>query len=134
MRQWLKELFRSARERVFRWLVPPYRTAIVQEYLPKSLNGKTLYIVEDDGFEEQAAMLCPCGCGRVLHMNLLRDERPCWLVTKHRDGTVTLHPSVWRQKDCGSHFWFRRGRVQWCPDLGMVSNSPRIQAEEDHPV
>ncbi|TKW76928.1 MAG: hypothetical protein DI543_18380, partial [Bradyrhizobium icense] len=58
----------------------------------------------------------PCGCGSVLHMNLLPDERPCWEVTQHGDGTASLHPSVWRQKDCKSHFWFRRGRVQWCSD------------------
>ncbi|MER9417949.1 DUF6527 family protein [Mesorhizobium sp. M0306] len=59
-------------------------------------------------------MLCPCGCRRVLHMNLLADERPCWRLTRHDDGTTTLHPSVWRKTDCGSHFWFRRGRVEWC--------------------
>ncbi|WP_246471270.1 DUF6527 family protein [Aminobacter carboxidus] len=58
-------------------------------------------------------MLCPCGCRRVLHMNLLADERPCWRLTRHDDGTTTLHPSVWRKTDCGSHFWFRRGRVEW---------------------
>ena len=118
MMQWFKKLFQSTRERLHRWLVPPYSTAIVHEHLPESLKNKTLYIVEDDGFEEQAALLCPCGCGRVLQMNLLPDERPCWRVTKHPDGTATLHPSVWRQKDCGSHFWFRRGRVLWCRDLG----------------
>ena len=78
------------------------------------LRERTLYVVQEDGFVEQAAMLCPCGCGRVLHMNLIPDERPCWNLTRHADGTATLHPSVWRKKDCGSHFWFQRGRVQWC--------------------
>jgi hypothetical protein len=48
-----------------------------------------------------------------LHMNLLTDERPCWQVTRHQDGTATLHPSVWRQKGCYSHFWLRRGRIHW---------------------
>jgi hypothetical protein len=76
MKQWFKRLFESARERLYRWFVPPYRTAIVHEHLPESLDKKTLYIVEEDGFEEQAAMICPCGCGLVLHMNLLPDERP----------------------------------------------------------
>ena len=98
----------------------PYRTTTVEEQLPRRLKVRTLYIVEEDGYEEQAAMLCPCGCGRVLHMNLLTDERPCWRVTRHRDGTATLHPSVWRKKDCGSHFWFRKGRVQWCPDADAI--------------
>ncbi|MGE3467038.1 MAG: DUF6527 family protein [Pyrinomonadaceae bacterium] len=58
-------------------------------------------------------MICPCGCGRTLHMNLLPDERPFWTARQHDDGSTTLHPSVWRQKDCQSHFWLRQGRVHW---------------------
>lgn len=96
-------------------------TVVVTGHLPRNLAKNKLYIVEEDGFEEQAAMLCPCGCGRVLHMNLLTDERPCWKLTRHADGTSTLHPSVWRQKDCRSHFWFRKGRVIWC--LSDTANS-----------
>jgi hypothetical protein len=111
---WIGRTLRGAWDRVFRWLIPPYRTVVVEETLPSLLKRRTLYVVQEDGFEEQAAMICPCGCRRVLHMNLLADERPCWRLTRHEDGTATLHPSVWRQKDCRSHFWFRRGRVKWC--------------------
>lgn len=93
----------------------PYRTLIVEERLPPRLRNRILYIVEEDGYEEQAAMMCPCGCRRVLHMNLLADERPCWRVTRHDDGTASLHPSVWRKKECKSHFWLRKGHIQWCP-------------------
>lgn len=96
--------------------VRPYRTLVVQEALPLRLRKRALYIVEEDGYQEQAAMMCPCRCGRVLHMNLLTDERPCWRVTRHDDGTASLHPSVWRKKECESHFWLRKGRIQWCPD------------------
>ncbi len=34
-------------------------------------------------------------------------------IIKHPNRTASLHPSVWRKKDCGSHFWFRKGRVHW---------------------
>jgi hypothetical protein len=95
-------------------LIPPYATRVVEDTLPKKLKRRTLYIVQEDGFQEQAAMVCPCGCRSVLHMNLLPDERPCWRVTRHSDGTASLQPSVSRQKDCMSHFWFRHGRVEWC--------------------
>lgn len=112
---------------VWRWLVrlfvgdygqksAPYRTVMVDEALPSILVADTIYVVAEDGFLEQAAMLCPCGCERILHMNLLPDERPCWKITQHTDGTATLHPSVWRKKDCGSHFWFQRGQIVWCND------------------
>jgi hypothetical protein len=109
---------RAACRSICDWIVPPHRTETVEDRLPQQLRRRTLYILQEDGIQEQAAMLCPCGCKRVLHMNLLRDERLCWQLTRHADGTATLHPSVWRKKDCRSHFWFRRGRVQWC-DRGM---------------
>ncbi|CCD94894.1 hypothetical protein BRAO375_3780009 [Bradyrhizobium sp. ORS 375] len=40
---------------------------LVEANLPERLKSRYLYIGEEDGFEEQAAMLCPCGCWRVLH-------------------------------------------------------------------
>lgn len=92
---------------------PVHRTELVGE-LPQELEFHVLYIVEDDGFLEQAAMICPCGCANTLHMNLLPDERPCWRVEQHPDRTVSLFPSVWRQVGCRSHFWFRKSRIYWC--------------------
>ncbi len=101
-----------------RWLhgifVRPYKTEIVQEYLPDALKKKILYVVEEDGYTEQAAMVCPCGCGKVLHLNLIPDDSPYWVVKIHHNGTASLTPSVWRQIGCKSHFWFKRGRVKWC--------------------
>ena len=99
---------------IWGWYDPPYKTLVADGEPPKSLKARSIYIVQEDGFEEQAVMLCPCRCGKVLQMNLLPDERPCWQATCHPDGTASLFPSVWRKKDCGSHFWFRRGRVVWC--------------------
>jgi hypothetical protein len=120
MMKWLADAAYWLRNRagaVRRWAVdrftPPYRTLVVENNLPPKLRKRTLYIVQEDGFEEQAAMLCPCGSNHILHMNLLPDERPLWRVTRHRDGSATLNPSVWRKKDCKSHFWFRNGRVIW---------------------
>jgi hypothetical protein len=110
----LHEAMRAAYLRIKNWFTRPYATRIVEDQLPKRLKRKTLYIVQDGSFEEQAAMICPCGCRAVLQMNLLTDERPCWRVTRHDDGTATLHPSVWRQKECLSHFWYRKGRIEWC--------------------
>lgn len=107
-------LDRFVRNFFAKWFDRPYRTILVEERLPTKLKRRVLYVVKEDGFEEQAAMLCPCGCQRILHMNLIPDERPCWHITQHEDGTATLYPSVWRKKDCGSHFWFRKGRIKWC--------------------
>lgn len=89
-----------------------YKLVVLSD-LPNRLKNDVLYVVEEDGFQEQAAMICPCGCGQVLHMNLLDDERPCWEVTVNADLTPSLHPSVWRQVGCKSHFWFKNGKVQF---------------------
>ncbi len=92
----------------------PYKTIRVNESLPNRLEKNVLYIVIEDDYSEQAAMICPCGCDSILHMNLLLDERPCWRVIMHEDKTASLHPSVWRKTGCKSHFWFKRGKIEWC--------------------
>ena len=117
----LRRVFRRVCEWAERQFFPPYRTIEVQDSLPAELVRRTVYIVREDGFDEQVALLCPCGCGRVLQMNLLPDERPCWRVMRNADGTVTLDPSVWRKKDCGSHFWLRAGRIRWCRERNSTA-------------
>lgn len=81
--------------------------------LPKPLKSRTLYVIKDDGLPWSAAMICPCGCGTKLEMNLLTDERPCWKYSAGKDGRASLHPSVWRKIGCKSHFWLRKGRIVW---------------------
>jgi hypothetical protein len=124
--RWARQSTGQLYERLHRWLVPPYATRIVEDYLPKQLQKRTLYIVQEDGLFEQAAMLCPCGCKRILHMNLLPDEHPCWRVAQHKDGTATLAPSVWRKTDCQSHFWFTRGRIRWFKSRGHKSGQHNV--------
>ena len=119
---WFRRIFNRSNDWFLDRLERPYRTMIVEEDLPVKMTRRTLYIVEEDGYAEQAAMRCPCGRSHILHLNLLPDDRPLWKVTHHSDETVSLHPSVWRKKDCRSHFWFRKGRVHWVPN-GKRSSS-----------
>jgi len=92
----------------------PYETVSVQSDLPELIESNKLYIVQEDGENWHASMICPCGCGVVLHMNLLPDDDPCWTIEQHWTGLSSLRPSVWRQKTCRSHFWFIKGRIRWC--------------------
>jgi hypothetical protein len=93
-----------------------FRTEYVDEDAPARPLARTLYVVTEDGAPWSAAMLCPCGCGETLHMNLLPDERPVWKLSVDGAGFGTLHPSVHRLKWCRAHFWFRAGKVHWCGD------------------
>jgi hypothetical protein len=95
-----------------------FRVAFVVERvdeLPSRLKRDRVYVVGEKGHTWYAAVVCPCGCGVALEMNLTPPTRPCWTLLEHGDGTVTLSPSVWRQNGCGSHFLLQRGQVKWVP-------------------
>ncbi len=108
---------RRAWRKFRRWLFgqPKLKSVFVEE-LPDELTDDVLFVVGENEHWWFAAMRCPCDCGATLHMNLLPDARPRWKLNLHDDRTVTLHPSVWRTKDCRSHFFIRKGRVESCDD------------------
>lgn len=93
--------------------VPVYQAQRVED-LPDTFQPLTVYLAGEEGHLWAAALLCPCGCGERIELNLLPQARPCWTVERQPEGTVTLMPSVWRQKGCKSHFYLRRGRIDWC--------------------
>lgn len=96
----------------------PHHTIYVEE-LPDSLKRNCVYLVGENDFFWFVAMTCPCECGEVLYMNLLEERRPRWSFTANADGTITLIPSISRQKGCRSHFFFRRGVVEWCGGVAV---------------
>ena len=103
--QWLRSLFRrSARQ---------WKTVRVDDVPEKALVN-VIYLVGEGKFLWFAVFLCPCGCAELIQLNLLADASPQWQVIQNGDGTITLAPSVWRTKGCGSHFFVRRGRIVWC--------------------
>jgi hypothetical protein len=107
--RWLWETLRAwfgrRRER-------PLKTQLVEE-LPDRLDRHTVYVAGENGHLWFVAMICPCGCGEILHMSLLPDARPRWSLTQQKDGTVSLAPSIWRQVGCRSHFFLVGGHVRW---------------------
>jgi hypothetical protein len=113
----LKKIFQKARNTVRKALQPwihrdRLRSVAVDE-LPDSLAQRRLYLI-GSGIPWSAALICPCGCGQVIHLSLLPDDSPSWAVSFDRDGLPTLSPSVWRTKGCRSHFFLRHGRIAWC--------------------
>lgn len=84
------------------------------EDFPDALNRSTLYLATGGKNLRAAALICPCGCGDIIELNLLAVVRPRWEVIEHPKGLVSLTPSVKRLKGCRSHFWIRRGQVHWC--------------------
>ncbi len=90
-----------------------YVFKIAENHLPEKLEPKILYILKEDGVPWEAVMICPCGCGAKLELNLLPDERPLWGYKINRKGLPTLYPSVNRKIGCRSHFFLRQGKIIW---------------------
>lgn len=110
--KWLREIFRRLWRRLFRKPIP-LKTERIEE-LPDELDPGSVYLVGEGEHLWYAAIVCPCRCRATLYMNLMPHSRPRWEAIEHGDGTITLEPSVWRNKECGSHFFLRRGLVVWC--------------------
>lgn len=91
----------------------PFQTVYVDE-LPDDLKNGEIYLIGENGFLWSAALSCPCGCRSVIQLNLLPEAKPCWRVETHADDTITLKPSVWSKKGCGSHYFIRNGLINWC--------------------
>jgi hypothetical protein len=100
---------------VVRWLRNPgqrvYRVQLVTDD-PETPQPSVLYAVGENGHLWHATLLCPCGCGASLSLNLMPDDVPCWEL-RVRHGRPTLHPSIRRQVGCKSHFFLRDGTIKW---------------------
>lgn len=80
---------------------------------PDQFENSVLYLIGENEYLWHAALLCPCGCGEIIRLNLLPDDYPSWKVQISRRG-VSIEPSIWRTTGCRSHFFLRFGRIQWC--------------------
>ena len=107
--------------RIWRWLVDllgPHGGLATEavEDLPDVIEPGRVYLVGDSSVPWSAALLCPCGCDSAIQLSLVKNDRPRWRVKRHFNGTVTLHPSIWRSNGCRSHFFLQRGRIVWARD------------------
>jgi Family of unknown function (DUF6527) len=115
----LLHLFQSLRVRLS-WRQDRLFRSVFVDDIPDSLAEHTLYLIGSPQTPWLAALRCPCGCEAPVLLNLLPEERPCWSVRRTLKGIVSLHPSIWRQVGCQSHFFLRDGRIQWCVDNQIV--------------
>jgi hypothetical protein len=106
---WLKALWT--------WIIGtrsrPYRLITVHGSFPRGLDSKRVYVLLEDSEPWEARMICPCGCGEELDLNLLPDDHPTWSVRSDEGGHVTVRPSICRHVGCRSHFLLRKGIVEW---------------------
>ena len=102
--------------RFLRLGTPPFEVEAVDS-APERLRTDTVYLITDDGVPWSVAMRCPCGCGETLFLSLLEGS-PRWRIEQHRNGTVSVSPSIWRTTGCQSHFFLKKGVIAWCGPHG----------------
>lgn len=83
------------------------------EESPDEIERGFVYLVGAREAPWCAVMVCPCGCGAQIDLSLIKRDRPHWRAKVHWNTTVSLHPSIWRVRGCKSHFFVRRGRINW---------------------
>lgn len=91
---------------------------------PHELRKGEVVVVGLKDQPKWATFLCPCGCGVPLLLSLNPRRRPRWSVAADWLGRPTVDPSIRRTDGCHSHFWMRRGYVDWCRDSGAASRRP----------
>ncbi len=94
---------------------PRRRLKIIEgDSLPAQLPRRDLVLARENSEDWCVGMRCPCGCGHIIELLVVREAKPRWEVKVNTNGLPSLSPSVWLQKGCRSHFWIRDGQVFWC--------------------
>ena len=74
---------------------------------------------------EMAALACACGCGHRVMLNLLDQHQ---LVIER--GLPTVNPSILvSDAPCLSHFFIRKGRVEWAKQLSRNTVDKVMQSQ-----
>ncbi|MGE0278502.1 MAG: DUF6527 family protein [Alphaproteobacteria bacterium] len=101
--------------RIVAVLIPRRSLVIVEgDMLPDKLPLWNLVMARDGNEDWSVGLRCPCGCGQRLEMMLLKEVKPRWEISVDQKGYPSLHPSVWLQEGCRSHFWLKAGKIVWC--------------------
>jgi hypothetical protein len=94
--------------------LPVRRLVIVEgEGLPVEMPSRDLILLRDHVEDWSVGFRCPCGCGEVVELMLLKIAKPRWTLAIDQKGRPSLRPSILRTKGCRSHFWIRAGRAEW---------------------
>jgi hypothetical protein len=110
-------------QRLRQWLSPRPKPDLRAEIVAtnpgrEAIAPGRLLVVGGRGYQKWAYLRCPCGCGEVIMLSLNQKRRPRWRVMIDAQGLPTVEPSVRQTAGCYSHFWIRRGKVEWCRDTG----------------
>lgn len=82
----------------------------------EELRPWVIQIEHRGGKDRWLHLLCPCGCGSVISLNLMQSSKPFWTIT-FKDRRITVTPSVDKRTGCRSHFFIEDGALVWARSL-----------------
>ncbi len=97
----------------------PYR-GVVREAACLGCCPENLYILNETETRGRRRWCARADAEQSLEMNLVPDEKAVWRARVEKDGTGTLHPSVWRQVGCRSSFSFETERSAGAVDVDYL--------------
>jgi hypothetical protein len=116
--RWYWKLF-AIFERLFQ---PEYKFVHVHD-LPEYVDDNTIYIVGEDEHPWLLAFNCPCGCQKVIQLNLLKEVYPCWDFKFTKNKKINISPSIRRTSGCKSHFYVRQNQIDWVRNYQFYKDS-----------
>lgn len=64
------------------FLLPRRRLQVVQDdSLPNRLPRRDIVLARDRGDDWCVGMRCPCGCGHIIELMLIREVKPRWVLS-----------------------------------------------------
>ena len=115
MKKWIRHLLEK-----LTWMPPTQIVANVSPDYPETsaLPPGLLLVVGGPGYQKWAYLTCPCGCRQPIMLSLSATRHPNWKVRIDWFNRPTIEPSIWQTDGCCSHFWVKRGRIDWVGDPG----------------
>jgi len=91
----------------------------------EDIQAGVIYIVQHSGFPKWAIFRCPGHEEEIIQLSLMLKRSPTWIVKTDWLDRPTIHPSVRQLDGSYSHFWVKRGCIDWCADSGRRATRNR---------
>lgn len=93
---------------------PDFEVRFVEEMPdPTTIHTGIITVVGGVDWTKWILFKCPCGCGEVLTLSLMKSFKPRWRLKLDKKNRITISPSVWKKDGCRSHFYIRKSKLKW---------------------
>lgn len=98
--------------------IEQYKSTKYVPIMPDEVKkSREIMIVSTGTVMKWCIITCPCGCGEIHKIPLMRTAEPRWDCDIHKDKTISLSPSIdVNSSGCGAHFFIKKNKVIWAKE------------------